>query len=79
MLSIAGADINLNIIIPEIITELIIKVLFLIFLFFIKYFINKIITTIIKRQNIKLKPPALQASGTGATDTNTTAKPPSAV
>ena len=33
----------------------------------------------IPRQVIIFTPPTLQASGTGATDTNTTAKPPNAV
>ena len=37
------------------------------------------IKIIINKQNKRLIPPTFQASGTGATDTKTTAKPPNAV
>ena len=41
--------------------------------------IEKIIPTITTTHTIMLNPPTLQASGTGATETSTTAKPPKAV
>ena len=76
----AGAEINLIKIIPSIIIAEMIKVLFLSNLyFFIIKFTEMTIKIIINKQNKRLIPPAFHASGTGATDTKTTAKPPKAV
>ena len=78
--SIAGAEINLIKIIPRIIIAAIIKYLFFSNLyFFIIILIEITIDKIMNKQNKRFKPPALQASGTGATDIKTTAKPPNAV